>query len=124
MVPIGEIVEEEQIGREIYDANGTTHVIAVKNNRRKPVWRVLLRNGNFVEATPDHVVKAVDERRREPRWMRVDALEVGMRMHLYPHRAKVAAAALVAHGGLDLEDAFPETTDAVAVAEAALAGWL
>jgi len=124
MVAIGEIVQEGQIGREVYDANGTTRVIAVKQNGRKPVWRVLLRNGNFVEATPDHVVKAVDDRRTEPRWMRLDELEVGMRMHLHPHRAKVAAPTLVAHGGLDLEDAVPETTDEVAVAEAALAGWL
>src|SRR2546423_14151749 len=29
MVPIGELVEDEQIGREVYDANGVTHVVGV-----------------------------------------------------------------------------------------------
>src|SRR3954468_23824853 len=59
MVPIGDLVEGDQIGRQVYDAHGVTRVVAVKHNGRKPVFRVLLRNGNFVEATPDHVVKAV-----------------------------------------------------------------
>src|SRR2546429_3125444 len=40
MVPIGELVEDEQIGREVYDANGVTRILAVKNNGRKPVYRV------------------------------------------------------------------------------------
>ena len=39
MVPIGEIVEEDQVGREVYDANGVTRVVAVKANGRKPVRR-------------------------------------------------------------------------------------
>jgi ribonucleoside-diphosphate reductase alpha chain len=131
MVPIGELVENEQIGREVYDANGLTRVVAVKANGRKPVARVKLRNGSFVEATPDHVVKAVSKRRTQPQWLRVDQLEPGMRMHLHPHRAKVADRALVAAGGLasaDLDgtdrlEALDETTR-VDRAEAALAGWL
>jgi ribonucleoside-diphosphate reductase alpha chain len=48
MVPIGEIVEGQQIGREVYDSNGTTRVIAFKANGQKPVFRVKLRNGSFV----------------------------------------------------------------------------
>ena len=54
MVPIGELVEKDQVGREVYDAHGVTRVVAVKANGRKPVRRVKLRNGSFVEATPDH----------------------------------------------------------------------
>ena len=131
MVPIGELVEDEQIGREVYDADGVTRVVAVKANGRKTVMRVKLRNGGFVEATPDHVVKAVSERRTEPQWLRVDQLEPGMRMHLHPHRAKVADRALVAAGGLapskpdgtDCLEVLDETTR-VKRAEAALAGWL
>src|SRR4051812_37288568 len=88
MVPIGELVDGNQIGREVYDSNGVTRVVAVKHNGRKPVFRVTLRNGSFVEATADHVVKAVHERRTEPHWLRVDELRPGMRMHLHPHRAK------------------------------------
>ncbi len=132
MVPIGELVEGEQTGREVYDANGVTRVVAVKANGRKTVMRVKLRNGNFVEATPDHVVKAVAERRTEPQWLRVDQLAPGMRLHLHPHRARVAEPVLVAAGGpastefddgVDHLEALDETTQ-VDRAEAALAGWL
>src|SRR2546421_732536 len=48
MVPIGQLVEEERIGEEICDSNGTTRVVAVKANGLKPVFRVRLRNGGFV----------------------------------------------------------------------------
>src|SRR5215217_5996750 len=130
MVPIGELVEDEQIGREVYDANGVTRVIAVKSNGRKRVLRAKLRNGSFVEATPDHVVKAVAERRTEAAWLRMDQLEVGMRMHLHPHRAKVGELASVPTGaGTVLSDSLPEAVERdpesrVREAEAALAGWL
>ncbi len=132
MVPIGELVEGEQIGREVYDTSGVTRILAVKANGRKPVARVRLRNGSYVEATPDHVVKAADGRGSEPRWLRVDQLRVGMRMHLHPHRARVEERALVAAGGPAYEDA-PDGLDHLELvdeftrverAEAALAGWL
>src|SRR6059036_1809983 len=72
MVPIGELVEDVQVGREVYDSNAVTRIVAVKHNGRKPVYRVKLRNGQFIEATPDHVVKAVHARRAEPAWLRID----------------------------------------------------
>ncbi|MFN2471987.1 MAG: LAGLIDADG family homing endonuclease, partial [Gaiellaceae bacterium] len=126
MVPIGDLVERAEIGREVYDALGTTRVIAVKANGQKPVFRVTLRNGSYVEATADHVVKAVAERRTSPQWLRVDELQPGMRMHLHPHRAKVAQRAPVAVGAESAADELPETNDeqVVEAAEAALAGWL
>jgi len=133
MVPIGELVENDQVGTDVYDSQGSTRIVAVKHNGRKPVWRVKLRNGGFVEATADHVVKAVDERRATPKWLRVDELRAGMRMHLHPHRAKVADPIRVYAGSADdgaggdgenraLE--LIEEVDRRAVAEAALAGWL
>ena len=125
MVPIGQLVENEQIGREVYDASGTTRIVAVKANGRKEVFRVTLRNGSFVEATADHVVKVVSARRAAPVWLRIDELHPGMRLHLHPHRAKVADRALagVATGGSSLPD-LNDAADPVAVAEATLAGWL
>ncbi len=98
-----------------------------QHNGRKPVFRVTLRNGSYVEATPDHVVKAVSERRTAPQWLRVDQLRPGVRMHLHPHRAKVRDHALVAAGsGVAFEDAPADWSEEseIAVAEAALAGWL
>ncbi|HEY5288049.1 MAG TPA: vitamin B12-dependent ribonucleotide reductase [Solirubrobacteraceae bacterium] len=128
MVPIGELVKDDQVGSEVYDAHGVTRIVATKANGRKRVLRACLRNGSFVEATPDHVVKAVSERRSKPAWLRMDQLEVGMRMHLHPHRAKVSDPIRVAVGmdsyeGSVLED-LAEEVDSVAIAEAALAGWL
>jgi ribonucleoside-diphosphate reductase alpha chain len=87
MVPIGELVEREAIGTVIYDAHGETRVRAVKYNGEKRVFRVRLRNGSFIEATGDHLVYAVPERRTQGAWLRVDQLRPGMRLHLYPHRA-------------------------------------
>jgi ribonucleoside-diphosphate reductase alpha chain len=131
LVPIGELVEEEQVGREVYDSEGTTRIVAVKANGRKPVRRVRLRNGNYIEATPDHVVKAVAERRTEAAWLCVDQLQPGMRLHLHPHRAKVERPALVTagsphgNGSADSLAGIEASTDrGREVAEAALAGWL
>jgi ribonucleotide reductase alpha subunit/intein/homing endonuclease len=128
MVPIGDLVDGDMVGREVYDANGATRIVATKANGIKPVYRVKLRNGSFVEATADHVVKAVRERRTQPQWLRVDELELGMRMHLHPHRAKVAEPALVPAGaGLAEDDELADSVgaaDPVRVSEAALAGWL
>ncbi len=123
MVQIGELVDGDQVGREVYGAHGVTRIVATQANGIKPVYRVRLRNGSFVEATADHVVKAVRERRTEPQWLRVDQLELGMRMHLHPHRAKVAARSPVAAGATFSDDT-PAVVDAVKVSEAALAGWL
>ncbi len=126
MVPIGELVEGDQVGREVYDAGGVTRIVATKRNGRKAVHRIRLRNGQVVEATADHVVRAVAERRTAPAWLRVDELRVGMRMHLHPHRAKVAAPVLVPAGEVRAEESLVPGADAdpVPVAEAALAGWL
>src|SRR2546423_309016 len=106
MVPIGEIVESEQVGLTVYDSSGVTNVVAVKDNGRKPVWRVRLRNGSFIEATADHLVKAVTERRTQPQWLRVDQLRPGMRLHLHPHRSKVADPIRVAAGAGSVDAAF------------------
>ncbi|MDP3731222.1 MAG: vitamin B12-dependent ribonucleotide reductase [bacterium] len=84
---IGEIVENNLIGLPVYDSFGTTKVVAVKNNGVKKVYKVSLRNGSFIEATGDHLIKAVHERRTNPIWVRTDQLKTGMRLQLYPHRA-------------------------------------
>jgi ribonucleoside-diphosphate reductase alpha chain len=118
MVSMGELVEGDQVGHEVYDANGVTRIVATKANGRKRVLRIRLRNGSFVEATGDHVVKAVTERRTQPAWLRVDQLAVGMRMHLHPHGAVVREPALVGAGrsGTELDGLeIPVTTDPIEI---------
>jgi ribonucleoside-diphosphate reductase alpha chain len=132
MVPIGELVERRAIGTVVYDAHGETRVRAVKANGDKRVYRVLLRNGSFIEATADHLVYAVSERRPVGSWLRVDQLRPGMRLHLYPHRGSaddlvgpIAASAEqqaeIGGGTTTLVRTEPATREA---SEAALAGWL
>ncbi len=132
MVPVGELVERQAVGTVVYDAHGETRVRAVKANGDKRVFRVLLRNGAFVEATADHLVYAVPERRSLGAWLRVDQLRPGMRLHLYPHRA--SSDDVVGRLGASLERRSQEgggtatlvrTEPSIREAsEAALAGWL
>jgi ribonucleotide reductase alpha subunit len=132
MLRIGDLVERQAVGTVVYDAHGETRVRAVKFNGEKRVFRVKLRNGAFVEATGDHVVFAAAERRTAGSWLRVDQLQPGMRLHLYPHRA--SSDDLVRGLALELEHRREEgggiatltrpATGTSEVSEAALAGWL
>jgi ribonucleoside-diphosphate reductase alpha chain len=106
---IGDIVERKLIGLPVYDGEGLAQVVAVKHNGSKPVYRIELRDGFSVEATGDHLVCAHSSRRTgRLEWRRVDQLEVGQYMRVYPH-----AAETVTPPGSPME-----------IAEAALAGWL
>ncbi len=109
-VAIGDIVTKNLVGLEVFDGTsegtGRTQVLAVKANGEKGVFRIVLKNGAAVEATADHLVFALDERRTDGEWRRVDALTPGMRMQLSTR--------------LNVE----KHSDELAVREAALAGWL
>ncbi|MGH7737065.1 MAG: hypothetical protein ACREMP_04260 [Candidatus Tyrphobacter sp.] len=60
-IPIGTIVDHQLIGLQIYDARGTTRVVAAKRTGVKPVLRVHLANGTYIEATADHRVYSQHE---------------------------------------------------------------
>ena len=111
-VPIGQIVERGLTGIEVYDGTengrGTTRVVAVAENGVKPVFRVVLKNGSFLEATGDHLVFAAAERRTQGGWLRADELEPGMYLRLS-----------TATDTRDSELPAPRMVD-----EAALVGWL
>jgi ribonucleoside-diphosphate reductase alpha chain len=105
-LPIGRIVEDGMIGLPVYDRDGVTRVVAVKHNGVKPVYRVTLANGNFIEATADHLVLASAGHKTRKEWVEVSALKVGMRLI---QRTDTAIAT---------------RSEEHAAAEAALAGWL
>jgi ribonucleoside-diphosphate reductase alpha chain len=79
-IPIGEIVERNLVGLPVFDAKGLTRVVAVKHNGVKAVYRVRLTNGNFIEATADHLVLACHGHKGRQRWYEVGQLEPGMRL--------------------------------------------
>ncbi|MGH7255450.1 MAG: adenosylcobalamin-dependent ribonucleoside-diphosphate reductase, partial [Nitrospirales bacterium] len=109
-IPIGEIVERNLIGLQVYDGRaagrGTTRVVAVKANGKKPVFRIVLKTGVRVEATPDHLIYARDVRREAGTWRRVEELRPGMRL-LISTATEISAR-----------------SDQRTADEAALAGWL
>src|ERR1700677_4040142 len=62
-VPIGRHVEENAVGRKVFDADGITRIVAVKHNGTKPVLRIHTKAGHQLDVTGDHLVwKASDER--------------------------------------------------------------
>ena len=51
-IPIGEIVARNLIGLQVYDAEGTTRVVAVKHNGVKAVYRVTLKTATTSKRRP------------------------------------------------------------------------
>ncbi len=74
-IQIGLIVERQLIGLQVYDAHGVTTVVAAKRTGIKPVLRVHLVNGAYVDATPDHRVYA--QRGGEASWRPLGELRPG-----------------------------------------------
>ncbi|HET6374404.1 MAG TPA: LAGLIDADG family homing endonuclease [Candidatus Polarisedimenticolia bacterium] len=108
---IGEIVEKNLVGTEVFDRDGVTRVAAVKSNGTKPVFRVVLANGNTVEATADHLVWAAPADTppgRGYQFVELGQLQPGMRL-LQRTNTEVKA-----QGSADSRE----------VSEAILAGWL
>ncbi|MHA2336977.1 MAG: LAGLIDADG family homing endonuclease, partial [Candidatus Hodarchaeales archaeon] len=109
LIPIGEIVEKNLIGLPVFDAEGITEVVNVKHNGKKPVYRIKLVDGHFIEATGDHLVCAHDKRRiKKFEWKRVDELEINNYMRIYSEHTETISTA----------------SKKEVISEAALAGWL
>ncbi|HEX3456552.1 MAG TPA: hypothetical protein VHR97_01225, partial [Candidatus Baltobacteraceae bacterium] len=106
-IPIGDIVEGKMIGQAVYDRAGITRVLATKSNGVKPVFRVTLSDGNFVEATGDHLILTRNGGARAAAWKRVDELILGDRLVEKTRTSILKRSASFAD-----------------VAEASLAGWV
>jgi ribonucleoside-diphosphate reductase alpha chain len=74
-ISIGQIVDRQLIGLEVYDARGTTRVVAAKATGVKPVLRAHLSSGSYIEATPDHRVYV--QRGGEAAWRQLGDLRSG-----------------------------------------------
>ena len=95
------------IGQLVFDSHGLTRVIAAKSNGVKPVFRVTLADGNFIEATADHLVLTRTGRVKTSIWKRVDELVAGDRVVEKTRTTILKRSASFAD-----------------VAEASLAGWV
>jgi ribonucleoside-diphosphate reductase alpha chain len=76
-IEIGEIIDRNLVGIEVYDATGTTKIVAAKLTGFRNVYRVALDNRNFIDATADHLVLGAYED-GEPKWIPVGGLRPGM----------------------------------------------
>src|SRR5215831_20405111 len=56
LIPIGKLVEDDAVGAKVYDAYGTTRIVATKANGVKEVLRVHTTAGKVLDATADHLV--------------------------------------------------------------------
>lgn len=83
-----EIVEahEKGLSQKVLAGMETTQIVAVKRNGVKKVYRVELEDGNFIEATADHLVCAHKARRTSQlEWKKLKDLEIGEYMRVYTH---------------------------------------
>jgi ribonucleoside-diphosphate reductase alpha chain len=55
-MPIGQLVADDAVGMKVYDAHGTTRIVATKANGTKEVLRLHTTAGHVLEATADHLV--------------------------------------------------------------------
>ena len=56
LVPIGQLVDDRAIGTKVLDAHGVTRIVAVKANGRKEVLRIHAKSGHQLDVTADHLV--------------------------------------------------------------------
>ncbi len=113
LIPIGKLVEDNAVGTTIYDANGTTRIVATKANGVKNVLRVHTKAGYKLDVTADHLV-----------WKKTSG---GSKKSGYP-RGKFVEAGTLESGDQLMWHRTPLTGKAdqegTEEAEAALAGWL
>jgi ribonucleoside-diphosphate reductase alpha chain len=108
LIPIGALVEQDAVGTKVFDASGTTRVIATKANGVKDVVRLHTKAGYTLDVTADHLVwRSLGYRPTDGSFVPAGSLRPGDRLQW--HR----------------RPSFGETEIRPwEIAEAALAGWL
>ena len=77
---IGEIVKNNQTGLKVFDGEKFVKVLATKDNGEKEVFRIKLKNGNYIDLTKDHLVlsaKAASHNGSNYSWKEVVDLNKG-----------------------------------------------
>ena len=106
LIPIGELVERDAVGHQVFTAKGVARILATKHNGRKEVLRLHLKSGYTLDVTADHLVwKARSD--EGGKWVEAGTLKADDMLAW--HRTAVV-------------DKSQEL--GAEVAEAALAGWL
>src|SRR5215471_16170983 len=107
-IPIGSLVEKNAVGTKVFDAGGTTKVVATKANGVKDVLRLHTKAGYTLDVTADHLVwRCSGARPTDGRFVTAGQLRPGDRLR-WCRRPSFGE----------------EEVNPWDVAEAALAGWL
>lgn len=80
---IGDVVEKNLRGVRVFDGEKFVKIIATKDNGEKEVFRITLKNGNYIDLTTDHVVLSAEKRSDEGgryNWKEVKELQVSHRV--------------------------------------------
>ncbi|MDP3990611.1 MAG: adenosylcobalamin-dependent ribonucleoside-diphosphate reductase [archaeon] len=77
---IGDIVENNLAGIKVFDGEDFVKILATKDNGRKEVFRVLLKNGNYIDLTNDHVVLSAEKWHGEYTWKELKDVKVRHRL--------------------------------------------
>ncbi|MBS3176503.1 adenosylcobalamin-dependent ribonucleoside-diphosphate reductase [Candidatus Woesearchaeota archaeon] len=80
---IGEIVEKDLKDLKVFDGEKFVKILATKNNGEKEVYRIRLKNGNYVDLTDDHIVLSAEKRHKEGgnyTWKEVKELQTGHKL--------------------------------------------
>ncbi len=77
---IGEIVEKNLTGLKIFDGEKWVQILATKYNGEQEVFRLTLKNGNYIDLTKDHLVLSAKEWGGEYDWHPVEDLAVSNRL--------------------------------------------
>lgn len=80
---IGEIVEKDMVGLKVYDGEKFVPILATKNNGKRKVLRILLKNKNYIDLTDDHLVLASEKplnMQGRYEWIPVSKLKSGMKV--------------------------------------------
>ena len=77
---IGEIVEQNRVGLNIFDGENFVKIIATKDNGEKDVFRIKLKNGNYIDLTEDHVVLSAEKWGGDYSWNPVSSLQISNRL--------------------------------------------
>src|SRR5258708_4585138 len=81
LIPIGNLVEQNAVGTKVFDASGTTRVIATKANGVKEVVRLRTKAGYTLDVTADHLVwRCSGYRPRDGRFVPAGSLRPGDRL--------------------------------------------
>jgi len=80
---IGDLVENNRTDLSVFDGNKFVKVLATKYNGEKEVYRIKLKNKNYIDLTEDHLVLASSKRKKDGGkydWGFVKDLKKGMKL--------------------------------------------